>query len=369
MRIAFQCIAMAIAGLALTGCGERHETKKPAEEKTSKASEQKSGEVVVYTSVDQVFSEPVLKAFEKKSGLKVKMVFDTEETKSTGLLNRLFAESKKPRADVFWSGDPVRPQVLASRKVTVPYKPSTAGDIPPEFVAPDGSWVGFSARARVLLVNNNLVPKGEEPTRVEDLADPKWKGRAVMANPAFGTTTMHMAALFALWGSEKAAGFLKALKDNEVRVASSNGEVKRLVVSGEAAVGLTDTDDAAVAVRSGAPVRVVYPDKDGMGTLLMPTVAVLVNGAPNSENAKRLIDYLASPEVERLLAFAECAQIPLRADVPRPPHVGSADAVRAMKIDYQWVGVVMEQVHPYLRSWAEGRSDLKVPRIQTAGQR
>ncbi|MCP4679967.1 MAG: extracellular solute-binding protein [Deltaproteobacteria bacterium] len=363
MRITSQYIALAIA---LLGCGK---TEKQTEEKAGAAPEQKSEEVVVYTSVDQVFSEPVLKAFEKTSGLTVKMVFDTEETKSTGLLNRLFAESRNPRADVFWSGDPVRPQVLARRKVTAPYRPPTARDIPPEFVASDGSWVGFSARARVLLVNNNLVPEGEEPTRVEDLADPKWKGRAVMANPAFGTTTMHMAALFALWGSEKMAGFLKALKDNEVRVASSNGEVKRLVASGEAAIGLTDTDDAAVAVRSGAPVRVVFPDKEGMGTLLMPTVAVLINGAPNSENAKRLIDYLASPEVERVLAFADCAQIPLRADVPRPPHVGSADAVRAMKIDYQWVGVVMEQVYPYLRSWAEGRSYVTMPKIQTTGQR
>ncbi len=325
-------------------------------------------EVVVYTSVDQVFSEPVLKAFEKKSGLTVKMVFDTEETKSTGLLNRLFAESKNPRADVFWSGDPVRPQVLSKRNVTVPYKPATAKDIPPEFVAPDDSWVGFSARARVLLINNKLIPKGEEPTSVEDLIKQKWKGRAAIANPAFGTTTMHMAALFALWGSEKTTRFLKALKDNDVKIASSNGEVKRLVVSGEVAIGLTDTDDAAVAVRQGAPVRVVYPDKDKMGTLLMPTVAVLINGAPNKKNAKLLIDYLASKEVERLLAFADCAQIPLRADVPRPPHVGSHDAVRAMKINYSRVGQVMEVVHPYLRSWAEGQTDMTTPDIQPEGQ-
>ncbi len=369
MRIAFLYMAIATASLALLGCGEKLKTEKQSANKTVRSPEQKSGTVVVYTSVDQVFSEPVLKAFEKESGLTVKMVFDTEETKSTGLLNRLFAESGNPRADVFWSGDPVRPQVLAGRKITVPYKPSTAEDIPPEFMATDGSWVGFSARARVFLVNNKLVPDGEEPTRVEDLADPKWKGRGVIANPAFGTTTMHMAALFALWGSEKAVGFLEALRKNDVRVASSNGEVKRLVVSGEAAIGLTDTDDAAVAVRSGAPVRVVYPDRDGLGTVLMPTVAVLISGAPNMENAKRLIDYLASPQVERLLAFADCAQMPLRADVPRPPHVGSADAVRAMKINYQWVGEVMEQVHPYLRSWAEGRSDMTVPRIQTAGRR
>jgi ABC-type glutathione transport system ATPase component len=63
-------------------------------------------EVVVYTSVDQPFSEPSFRDFENGSGIEVRAVFDTEETKSTGVLNRLIAEAQRPQADVFWSGDP-----------------------------------------------------------------------------------------------------------------------------------------------------------------------------------------------------------------------------------------------------------------------
>ncbi len=59
-------------------------------------------EVVVYTSVDQPFSEPIFREFEKRSGIKDLPVFDTEETKSTGVLNRLIAEAQRPQADVFW---------------------------------------------------------------------------------------------------------------------------------------------------------------------------------------------------------------------------------------------------------------------------
>src|SRR5437667_11460096 len=69
-------------------------------------------EVVVYTSVDQVFVEPVLKRFEEKTGVHVKAVYDTEEAKSTGVFNRLVAEASHPQADVFWSGDPVRAALL-----------------------------------------------------------------------------------------------------------------------------------------------------------------------------------------------------------------------------------------------------------------
>lgn len=78
-------------------------------------------EVVVYTSVDQVFSEPVFRAFERASGVRVRAVHDTEETKSTGVLNRLIAEADNPQADVFWSGDPVRPFLLVDRGLVEPY--------------------------------------------------------------------------------------------------------------------------------------------------------------------------------------------------------------------------------------------------------
>ena len=72
-------------------------------------------EVVSYTSVDQVVSEPIFRDFERQTGVAVQAVFDTEETKSTGVLNRLLAEAQSPRADVFWSGDPVRPFILIGR--------------------------------------------------------------------------------------------------------------------------------------------------------------------------------------------------------------------------------------------------------------
>src|SRR5215216_2983746 len=87
--------------------------------------------VTVYTSVDQVFSEPVLKEFEKKTGIKVKSVFDTEETKSTGVLNRLIAEKNNPQCDVFWSGDPMRADVLKQKGITEKYNSSASSGISP----------------------------------------------------------------------------------------------------------------------------------------------------------------------------------------------------------------------------------------------
>ena len=325
-------VFLAIAILVFGGCSSR------------------SREVVVYTSVDQVVSEPILRDFEKQSGLTVRAVFDTEETKSTGVLNRLVAEGAHPQADVFWSGDPARPFVLIKRGLVAPYESVNAAGISPSFRASDGTWTGFAARVRVLLVNRHRVPASATPRSIRDLADPRWKGMTAIANPIFGTTTMHVAALFTTWGEEQGRAFLQALKENQARIASSNGEVKRLVASGDVAFGVADTDDAQEALADHAPIEVVFPDQDGIGTLVMPTTVSLMRGAPHADAGKKLIDYLLRPEVERRLAEA-AAHVPLRAGVQTPPGIKRADEFKAMQVDYARVADEVERMQPWLKSW------------------
>jgi iron(III) transport system substrate-binding protein len=172
-----------------------------------------------------------------------------------------------------------------------------------------------------------------------------------MASPLYGTTTMHAAALFSVWGDEEAKGFFTAVRDNQTMVASSNGEVKRLVVAGEATFGLTDTDDANEALKAGADVSVVYPDQDGMGTLVMPTSVVLLRNGPHPEQGRALVDYLLSADVELRLA-QDAAQMPVRSDVVPPKGVQRVDEIHAMPVDYATLGTLMERIQPWLRSWA-----------------
>lgn len=140
-----------------------------------------SDEVVVYCTVDQVFSEPILKDFEKETGIKVKAVYDTEETKSTGVMNRLIAEKDNPQCDVFWSGDPVRNSVLQSKGITESYQSEQTGLIPEHFREKDNHWIGFSARARVLIYNKNLIVSDALPQSIFDFTDPAYKGEFAIA--------------------------------------------------------------------------------------------------------------------------------------------------------------------------------------------
>ena len=334
-------IFLYVAAALLVGCAD-------SEDAASKK------QVVVYTSVDDVFARPICEQFERETGIKVLLVTDTEETKSTGLLNRLIAEKERPRADVFWSGDPVRAGVLKLKGVSTPYRSAAAKGLPANYSDPDGHWTGFSARARVLIYNKNLVSEDQKPRSVSDLAAPRFKGKACLANPLFGTTSMHAAALFQVLGDEKARKFFQSMTDNDVKMLSSNGEVRRRVAAGEFWIGLTDTDDASVAIRDGKPIGVVYPDRNGKGTLVVPNAVVLIKGGPHPDAARRFIDYLLRAETELALAKSAAAQMPLRPGVTPPSDVPPIGSIKAMDVNYAKLAEALQKLsRGFLKEWVD----------------
>lgn len=323
-------IALAIA--AVPGC------------RSSNESETAPRTVTIYVSTDRVFSEPVLQEYERRSGVQVNAVYDTEETKSTGLANRLLAETARPQADVFWSNEPVRTLVLKSRDVLAPYRSPNAKGIPPVLVDPDGYWTGFSARMRVIVYNTKSVKADEAPASIFELADPKWKGQVAMADPRFGSTSFHVAALYALAGDEKMDDFFQRLKANGVRIVDGNSVVRDLVARGDIKVGLTDTDDVNVAIEDGQPVSMVLPDKGGLGVPVMPNMVSLIANAPHPDEGKQLIDYLLSTDVERQLAESEAVQIPLHEGVPGPKNIPAINSFKPMTLDYAKAASRVEDV-------------------------
>ena len=307
-------------------------------------------EVVIYTSVDQIFSEPVLSDFEKNTGIKIKAVYDVEASKTVGLVNRLLAEKEHPRCDVFWNSEVGRTIFLKQKGLFTPYTSPSAKDIPSQFKDKDAYWTGFAARARVLVYNTNLLSESDLPKSIFELTDQQWKGKVALGYPVFGTTATHMAALYATLGQEKTEKFLTDLKNNDVVIVDGNSVVRDMVVEGELPIGFTDTDDVNVAIQAGKPVKMLYPDRDGLGTLLIPNTVALIKDSPHPEEGKRLIDYLLSREVESKLAFCESAQMPVRDGVKTPPHVPAFSSIKAMEVDYSDIAKNIEKSGRFCQS-------------------
>lgn len=310
-----------------------------------------SPSVVVYVSHDQVFSEPILKDFEKDTGIQVRAVYDTEETKSAGAMNRLIAEKSNPQADVYWANEPIRAEVLRQQRIAAPYVSPNAKEIPEKFRDQEGYWTGFAARARVIIVRQDAHPR---PSSVLSYTDPQWHGKTVIANPLFGTTTDQIAALFALWGDSRGRSFMRSLHDNGVKVSPSNGDSADLVARGEFAFGLVDSDDVVTRMKQHQPVDLVYPDQaaDGIGCFIVPNAVVLIAGAPHPDAGKKLIDYLLSKDTERKLAVSDAAQIPLHPGVAPPPQLKPIESIKVMDVNYAEVATKLQAIQPLLKAWA-----------------
>lgn len=292
-----------ICPVLLCACGE----KKPVRE------------VVLYSSVDETYARRAAEAFQKETGIAVKLVSDTEAAKSAGLLSRLMAESEKPVADVFWSGDVARAFALDAAGLLEAFTPEDTDSLPAASRLADGRIVATAARARVIMVHRELAPPDKpRPRSVEDLAKPEFAPRGCLANPLFGTTAVHAAALFEVWGDERARRFFDDFARHGGKMLASNGEVKRRTGSGEFAFGLTDSDDLHVAWLDGKPVDVIIPVAPEDGGLLLPSAAVLIKGAPHSAEGKQLAAWLSGAPGERLMAESEAAHWPARTTVPPP---------------------------------------------------
>ena len=309
--------AILFVALALLGC-----TQQP--------------EVVVYAALDREFSEPVLNEFTKQTKIKALGKYDLESTKTVGLTQAIMSEANRPRCDVFWNNEILNTLRLEEKGLLEVYRSPQAEHYPELFRSPNGTWHGFAARARVIIVNTKLVDEADMPKSIHDLANPKYQKRTAIAKPLFGTTATHAACLFAALGDNEAKQYFLSLKKNEVQVLGGNKQVAETVAAGSFAFGLTDTDDAIIEVEKGSPVKIIYPDRgdDQLGTLFIPNTLAIIKGCPHPAEAKKLVDYLLSAPVEETLAKGPSAQIPLGDQVELRPRVETPQTVKAMQIDF-----------------------------------
>jgi len=309
-----------------------------------------NNEVIIYCALDRSYSEQILQDFENETGINVKAFYDTELTKTVGLVNRIIGESSGPKCDVFWNNEISRTIVLKNKQLITPYISSNAADIQNEFKDPEGYWTGFAARARIIIYNKGKFAEAVLPSSIFNLIDPVWRGKAAMAYPIFGTTATHAAALFEKLGTENALSFFKKVNENNIAILDGNATVRDQVVNGLYWWGLTDTDDANGAIEDGKNVGIIYPDQgeDELGTLIIPNTISIIKNGPNPDNARKLVDYILRMETEETLANSRAAQIPLRTKIKVPEKVMDITRYKQMKVDYGRVSENMEVTTKYL---------------------
>jgi iron(III) transport system substrate-binding protein len=288
-------------------------------------------QVVLYTSVDDVIAAPIIAAYENASGVTVRLVTDTEATKTTGLIERLLSEKDAPRADVWWSSEALGTATLARQGLLEPFATKAEAEIqggwPAALRCDDRTWYGFAQRARVIVYNTSRINQRDVPRTLRALTEERFRGRVAMARPQFGTTRSHIAALVALHGEQATRAWVTAMLAADVKLYDGNSAVVRAVAMGEVDLGLTDTDDVWAGQATGWPVAMVYESMDGprtepgvlasAGPLVIPNTVALIRGGPNPNQARRLAEFLLSAENERMLARSASRNVPIRPELAR----------------------------------------------------
>ncbi|HEX3718922.1 MAG TPA: extracellular solute-binding protein [Verrucomicrobiae bacterium] len=238
--------------------------------------------VVVYTSQDEVFAEPILNEFEKETGIQVRAVYDSEAVKTVGLVNRLLTERSNPQCDVFWNNEEFRTRQLAAKGV---FRETNA-------------WTHLGYRTRRIVINTNVIAMANPPRTFSDATNEIWRGKVALAYPLFGTTATHFHALRQYWGPEKWENWCRALAANQPFLVDGNSVVVKMVSRGEAWWGFTDSDDIAGARREGFPVAAL-PTTDE--TLFIPNTVAVVRNCPHPDAAEKLYEFISDAKVSAKL--------------------------------------------------------------------
>jgi iron(III) transport system substrate-binding protein len=248
-----------------------------------------ANQVIVYCAQDQTYADPIFHDFQRETGIKVRAVYDNEAVKTVGLANRLLVERNHPQCDLFWGNEEMRTRQLAAQNI----------------IRETNGWSAFGYRSRRLVINTNKLSLAEAPHSLLELTNQQWLGKVAMAYPQFGTTGAHLHALRQRWGEDAWQRWCQAFAANKPFLVDGNSMVVKLVGSGEAVVGLTDSDDIADAQREGLPVAAL---PIGPETLLIPNTVAIIRRAPHGEAAQRLADFLQRPAVVQQLIAAKALE-------------------------------------------------------------
>ena len=256
------------------------------------------GSLVVYSGRSESLVGPIIEQFGEATGIDVQVKYgSTFEIAAT-----LLEEGSNSPADVFFAQDPGGLGAVSELLASLP------GDVVlkvPEWArSPDGTWVGISGRARVIVYSTELVSEDELPTSVKDLTDPKWKGKIGWPPTNASFRTM-VTAMRLMWGEDETRQWLTDMQANEPGIFPKNTPIVAAAGAGEVSVGLVnhyylhrfiqeEGDDFAA--------RNLFLKNGGPDSLVMVAGAGILNTSENRDNADTFMRFMLSKVAQQYFA-------------------------------------------------------------------
>ena len=282
-------------------------------------------DLVLYTAQEEEIYEPIIKEFEERTNLMVKV----ERGSSEEMTGRLEDEEERPDWDVvFGVGIETLEQSKEHWQV---YKSPEAAFITESFQCEDNRWTSFSALPLVIMYNTNVVTYRELPVGWNSLLEPRWKGRIAFMDPR--RSDVYSAALVTAvhtWG--KRGDYLEQFMENlEYGTLNSMQEVNAGILDGRYSLGVTMEESAQALLSEGADVDYIYPQE---GTTALSDGTAIVKGCSNPDAARQFLDFTVSRDTQRILV-SDLNRRSVRSDVPPLPGLSPIGRLPLIEMDLE----------------------------------
>lgn len=292
------------------------------------AAAKKEGELVLYTAMQRKVIAQSVEMFQKKYGIKVTFV----RKGSGGIIQLVEAErqTKNYKGDVADLWDPPTFRAWKKDGLFLAYKPTDGDKIKKELVDSDWEIVTVSPVTIVMVYNTRALKKEQAPKSFKDVLDPKWKGKLTHSDPVYsGSTTAAVNILMNLYGWK----FYRDLAAQKPLIVQSIGATPRLLLSGEAQVGVTAIDaDIRDYMAKGEPLDVIVPAE---GVPYFTWDAGILKTAAHKNTAKLWMDFMVSKEHQAFLATQK--YYPSRTDVPADKASPALASLKLLNSDAGWL--------------------------------
>ncbi len=316
MNITRQGLAATITGLVVlvvAGCSSQG-----APGRTSR-------EVNVYSARHYDTDDALYEDFTRQTGIEVNLI----EGNADQLIERIKSEGANSPADVLITVDAGRLWRAEEAGILQPISSSVLeAEVPENLQDPENRWFGLSERARVIVYDKDQV-KPSELSTYEALADPKWKGRVCIRSSNNVYNQSLVASMIETDGIEATEKWAKSLVSNLAR-EPEGGDIEQIeaVAAGECEVAIANHYYWARLATSQNPqeqavakqVGIFFPNQAGRGTHINISGAGVVQDAPNQVNAVKFLEYLVSPQAQKIFSEGN-DEYPVVSGVPLNPVV------------------------------------------------
>jgi iron(III) transport system substrate-binding protein len=278
-------------------------------------------EVNIYSYRQEFLLRPLLDAFTDKTDIDVNIVYA-----SKGLLERIENEGRNTPADILLTSDIGPLQDAKERNLLASINSAQINaNVPAQYRDEDSTWVGLTARSRIIYTSKERVTAGEIES-YEDIADPKWAGRICTRSGKHSYNLSLIGSMIEYKGEAEAEAWLEAVKANLARKPQGNDRAQvKAVMEGQCDVALGNsyyfgamlTNDEEPEQKEWAnSVNLLFPNQSDRGAHMNISGAGITAHAPNPKAATALLEFLTSEEAQRIYAEVNY-EFPVRPGVAR----------------------------------------------------